>query len=159
MASLLPLPISILLFSLIFFCKIHLYLALADQSDIHDVIPDYGLPAGLIPGNVKSYTISDSGAFSIELNTPCYVHFDLLVYYDTQIKGKLSYGAVRDVSGIQAKKAFLWLPVTGIEASQADSTIQFFVGPFSKQFPASRFRDIPACESKVSIRTLNLDSI
>ncbi|WCJ28864.1 hypothetical protein M5689_010534 [Euphorbia peplus] len=126
-----------------------------NATDIHDIIPSYGLPLGLIPGNVKSYTLHDSGSFVVKLNSPCYVRFegiDQLVYYGVDIRGKLSYGAVKEVSGIQGKVSFFWFPVTGIEASEDGEKIWFFVGPFYKTFPAVTFTDIPACGSKVSLR-------
>lgn len=74
------------------------------------------------------------------------------------MKGKLSYGAVHDVSGIQAKKLFIWLSVSGIEADYDDGMIEFFVGSLSQKLPAKQFEDIPACKSKASLRT-NLESM
>ncbi|EEF31517.1 uncharacterized protein LOC8267791 [Ricinus communis] len=160
------LQISLYLLSLIFLSKTHLTFSLDPHRpflaqstiDVHDLLPLYGLPRGLLPENVKSYTLSPTGSFTIQLKTPCYVHFDRLVYYDKEIKGKLSYGAVNDVSGIQAKKLFLWVSVSAIEVSKDDGMIEFFVGPLSEKLPAAQFNDIPACKSKVALRT-NLESI
>ncbi|CAN0891080.1 hypothetical protein LINGRAHAP2_LOCUS16801 [Linum grandiflorum] len=117
-------------------------------------MPQYGLPRGLLPDGIQSYTLSPSdGSFTVLLKTTCYVHFgDHLVYYDKQIGGKLSYGAVRDASGIQAKKGFLWLPVTSIEVGKnGDGTIQFFVGPFSEKLSLDLFKDVPQCKSKAAL--------
>nr|CAD1828138.1 unnamed protein product [Ananas comosus var. bracteatus] len=58
------------------------------------------------------------------LPLPCYVHFfgiqaipeKTIVYDEKAIKWKLSYGSISDLSGIQVKKLFVWLPVTGIVA-------------------------------------------
>ncbi|KDP26932.1 hypothetical protein JCGZ_21025 [Jatropha curcas] len=163
--------ISLYLLSLFFLSKTHLSLSLTDPSlnrdrlplpqsilDVHDLLPLFGLPRGLLPDNVKSYTLSPSGSFTVQLKSTCYVHFDQLVYYAEEIKGKLSYGAVHDVSGIQAKKLFIWLPVSGIEVSRDDDMIEFFVGSLSQKLPAKQFEDIPACKSKVGLRN-NLDSM
>lgn len=121
--------------------------------DVHDLLPLYGLPKGLIPSDIKSYTLDKStGSFSIEMTRTCYVHFQQLVWYDKHIKGKLSYGAVHDVSGIQAKKLFLWLPVTGIEKVKNSDVLRFFVGALSEDLPAEQFQEIPQCKSKVSRR-------
>ncbi|KAH9740718.1 hypothetical protein KPL70_002316 [Citrus sinensis] len=112
--------------------------------DVHDLLPLYGLPKGLIPSDIKSYTLDKStGSFSIEMTRTCYVHFQQLVWYDKHIKGKLSYGAVHDVSGIQAKKLFLWLPVTGIETVKNSDVLRFFVGALSEDLPAEQFQEIP----------------
>ncbi|KAL3609072.1 hypothetical protein D5086_000092 [Populus alba] len=138
--------LSLYLLSLLLLSKSRLSLSLV-SSDIHDLLPQYGLPRGLLPDNVESYTLpSSDGSFEVKLKTPYYVHFDDVVYYDKVIKGKLSYGSVHDVSGIQAKKLFIWLPVTGIEVSKADDgMISFFVGPISEELPAKQFEDVPAC--------------
>lgn len=122
-------------------------------TDIHDLLPLYGLPKGLIPSDIQSYTLDKaSGLFSIEMTRTCYVHFQQLVWYDKHIKGKLSYGAVHDVSGIQAKELFLWLPVTGIEKVKNSDMLRFFVGALSEDLPAEQFQEIPQCKSKVSQR-------
>uniref|UniRef100_A0A6N2LWK4 DUF538 domain-containing protein n=1 Tax=Salix viminalis TaxID=40686 RepID=A0A6N2LWK4_SALVM len=92
---------------------------------------------------------SSDGSFEVKLKTTCYVHFDDVVYYDKVIKGKMSYGSVHDVSGIQAKKLFVWLPVTGIEVSKVDDgMVSFFVGPISEELPAKQFEDVPVCKRK-----------
>ncbi|XVF47490.1 hypothetical protein PTKIN_Ptkin03bG0113200 [Pterospermum kingtungense] len=126
---------------------------ISSTSDVHDLLPEYGLPRGILPNNVKSYTLSASREFTVELGSSCYVQFDdQLVYYEKKIGGKLSYGAVHDASGIQAKKLFLWLPVTGIEADQDSGMVHFFVGALSKTLPAKQFEDIPVCKSKAFLR-------
>ncbi|RDX62093.1 hypothetical protein CR513_59609, partial [Mucuna pruriens] len=130
--------------SLIWFSTV---LILIDGSpDIHDVLPQYGFPKGILPNNVISYTLSPEGFFTIQLQGPCYVHWEgQLVYYHTQIKGTLTYGTASHVSGIQAQKLFLWLPVTGIKLQQDSGMLEFFVGPLSQQLPAADFQDVPAC--------------
>ncbi|XWS73434.1 hypothetical protein CRYUN_Cryun02cG0128000 [Craigia yunnanensis] len=124
----------------------------SSTSDVHDLLPTYGLPKGILPNIVKSYTLSPTGDFTVNLESTCYVQFDQLVYYEKTIRGKLSYGAVHDVSGIQAKKLFLWLPVTGIEVDKNSGMVQFFVGPLSETLPAKQFEDIPVCKSKAFLR-------
>ncbi|KAF5748811.1 hypothetical protein HS088_TW04G00771 [Tripterygium wilfordii] len=128
-------------------------------NDVHDLLPQYGFPRGLIPANAKSYTLEDdTGSFTIHLEAPCYVQFDQLVWYDKIIKGRLTYGAVHDVSGIQAKKLFLWLPVTGIEVDKDAGMLEFYVGALSEKLPAKQFQEVPTCRGKGSLRT-NLASI
>ncbi|PRQ35601.1 hypothetical protein RchiOBHm_Chr5g0081761 [Rosa chinensis] len=122
--------------------------SLQSITDVHDLLPKYGLPRGLLPDNVRSYTLSDDGTFEIHLENPCYVHFDQLVYYNKNIKGKLSFGSVSDVSGIQAKKLFIWVSVTGMHMEQGSDSVEFYVGALSEKLPAKQFEDIPVCKSK-----------
>ncbi|XP_028759606.1 uncharacterized protein LOC114718456 [Neltuma alba] len=121
-------------------------LPLRSDPNVHDLLTKYGLPRGLLPNNVKSYALSSDGSFRVELQKPCYVQFDRLVYYDKVITGKLTYGSVSDVSGIQAKKLFIWLPVTGIKANEKSGTVEFYVGPLSEELPAHQFDEVPSCK-------------
>ncbi|KAJ0021572.1 hypothetical protein Pint_31362 [Pistacia integerrima] len=170
MASTSLLSISLSLLFLIFLSKPHFTLSLTNLhrpsqpvnsiTDVHDLLPLYGLPKGILPGNVKSFTLAnDTGAFSVELTSTCYVQFDQLVYYDKKIKGKLSYGAVSEVSGIQAKKLFLWLPVTGMEKVKGSDMVRFYVGALSEDLPSQQFQDIPVCKIKACSLRTNLASI
>lgn len=149
-------PFSILLVILTISTQTHFSFSIRETplkstSDVHEVLSLYGFPKGLLPNNVKSYTLSDDGSFEIELESECYVKFDLLVYYDKKIKGKLSYGSVSDVSGIQAKKLFLWVSVSGIKANQGSGTIDFYVGILSETLPAQQFQKIPACRKRACL--------
>ncbi|XP_008796684.2 uncharacterized protein LOC103712072 [Phoenix dactylifera] len=119
---------------------------------VHDMLPEYGLPQGLLPDSVKSYSLSPSGEFEVELKAPCYVQFSDLVYYEKNIKGKLTYGKISDLSGIQAKKVFIWVSVSGIEAHPAAGTVEFKVGFLSETLPVSEFERIPVCKAKASCR-------
>ncbi|KAG2675182.1 hypothetical protein I3760_13G172700 [Carya illinoinensis] len=166
-------PISLALVILVLFSKTHLSFSLRNPklntkhlssplqpvADVHDLLPQYGLPKGLLPNNVKSYTLSDDGSFTIELTSPCYVQFDQLVYYNKKVNGKLSYGSVSSVSGIQAKKLFLWVSVTGIQADKDSDSIEFYVGALSEKLPAKQFEDVPVCKSKACTTGAHPESI
>ncbi|XP_072989330.1 uncharacterized protein [Typha latifolia] len=118
----------------------------------NDILPKYGLPRGLLPDVVKSYSLSDDGEFEIELESPCYVQFSHLVYYEKVVKGKLSYGAISNLSGIQAKKLFLWVSISGIVAHPDAGTIEFQVGFISESLSEKEFEAIPVCKAKAAYR-------
>lgn len=124
--------------------------ATVSGSDIHDILPEFGLPKGILPDAVESYTLSPSdGAFNVQLTRPCYVKFDdQTVYYSENIQGKLTYGSISDVTGIQAKQFFLWLSVTGMDLDTGSNMIEFHVGVLSKKLPADMFLVVPDCKSK-----------
>ncbi|ESQ29950.1 hypothetical protein EUTSA_v10011815mg [Eutrema salsugineum] len=122
-------------------------------DDIHDLLPLYGFPKDLLPNNVKSYTLSDGGGFTVDLISPCYVNFvDQIVFYDKRIAGKLSYGSVKDVEGISAKEFFIWAPITAMKSDPSSGTIVFSVGFVSKTLPASMFENVPSCSRKTSLQ-------
>ncbi|XP_038880736.1 uncharacterized protein LOC120072336 isoform X2 [Benincasa hispida] len=139
------------LFLLILAVSTQTHLSFSTSTDIHDLLPLYGFPIGLLPNNVQSYTLSDDGSFDIQLQSDCYVKFTDLVYYGRNIKGKLSYGSLTDVSGIQVKKLFAWLPITGIKVSQGSKSIEFAVGFLSENLPVSMFESIPTCRKRASL--------
>ncbi|XP_057780214.1 uncharacterized protein LOC130998826 [Salvia miltiorrhiza] len=139
---------AIALLSLIFLSSAHLSLA---AIDVHDLLPLFNLPKGIIPREIKSFSFSNTdNSFTLELSSnPCYVTFDdQLVFYDRIIKGKLEYGKVSGVSGIQAKKFFIWVSVTGMEVDEENDLIEFHVGALSKKLPAADFQRVPSCKSK-----------
>ncbi|KAJ6819692.1 uncharacterized protein M6B38_400795 [Iris pallida] len=115
---------------------------------VHELLPKYGLPVGLVPDAVESYTLSSNGEFEIRLSSPCYVHFSSLAYYGRTIRGRLSYGAISDLEGVQAKKLFLWVSVTGMVAHQDAGVIEFQVGLLSQSLPYSEFLEVPKCSAK-----------
>ncbi|GMP92073.1 hypothetical protein CsSME_00042459 [Camellia sinensis var. sinensis] len=173
-----PSSISLYLFSLLLFSQTHICMSSRTRTkrptlnlnlnlnlpiaDIHDILPEYGFPKGIIPNAVKSYSLSSvDGSFEIELEQPCYVQFDKdeLIYYDKNIKGVLRYGSVSHVSGIQAKQLFLWVSVTGMDVDFNKDMIQVHVGPLSKNLPANQFQDIPNCINKASPHSSTTHSI
>ena len=119
------------------------------NNSISSILQQNGLPIGVLPSSVDSYDLYADGSFTVSLDTPCYVNFDYEVYYAQIITGKLSYGTISDLSGIQAKQALLWFTVTAIRVDiPVSGYIYFNVGPISKKLPISQFEDIPTCKSK-----------
>lgn len=125
--------------------------ASGEQETIYDVLRRNGLPIGLIPKVVKSYTLHDSGVFEVNLDKPCYTKFENPVYYDTLIKGNLSYGQIAGLSGVQAKELFLWFPVKVIRVDiPSTGFIYFDVGVIYKQLSISLFENPPDCHDNIS---------
>lgn len=124
--------------------------AITSQASIHDILAHYGLPVGLLPDTVKSYSLSEDGHFVVELEKTCYVQFNYLVYYDRTIKGKLSYGRITDLSGIQAEEFIIWVHVTGIKVDVPNSGyIYFQIGAISKKIEISWFDSVPSCKNSL----------
>lgn len=128
-------------------------------SSVHDMLVKFGLPKGLIPDTVTTYSLADNGKFELELERSCYVHFDNLVYYDKKISGNLTYGAISDLTGIQAKKLFVWVSVTGIEMDLGSDEIEFHVGFLSEKLPVKQFEEIPTCKKSACADRIQRASI
>ena len=121
------------------------------NKNIHELLPKYGLPVGLLPGNVVNYTLSADGEVTVELSSPCYIQFSLLAYYDKIFKGKVSYGRISDISGIQGRKFFVWASINNMNLNVDDGTIQFNDGILSEKLPVSEFNKVRPCENWVSL--------
>lgn len=113
---------------------------------LHDLLSENGFPKGLVPDAVESYTLAGDGTFQIRLKTnQCYVQFTDFFYYDRTIAGKLSYGRIADLSGIQVRKHVVWLPITDIWVD--GQTIQLMTGFLAETVPVSMFETIRSCEN------------
>ncbi|XP_057819867.1 uncharacterized protein LOC131032835 isoform X2 [Cryptomeria japonica] len=120
---------------------------------IYDALKMNGLPIGLLPKNVKNYTIDEEWSFEVHLDEPCYAKFENQVCYDTNIKGTISYGQIGNLSGIVAQDLFLWFPVKGIHVDVPSSGLIYFdVGVVYKQFSLSLFENPPDCKPKADRR-------
>ncbi|KAK4258229.1 hypothetical protein QN277_007701 [Acacia crassicarpa] len=149
-----PIGLTILTVSFFFFTIIIPSLSLShrDESNqtVYEILRTFGLPSGLLPDSVADYSFSSDGHFVVHLEKPCYVEFDYLVYYDTTITGKLSYGSITDLNGIQVRRFFLWLGVDEIRVDLPPSeSIYFQVGFINKKLAIDQFKTIHSCRDSV----------
>ncbi|CAM8964564.1 unnamed protein product [Rhodiola kirilowii] len=140
----------------IIFLSASAFAQLSDESNatVYEMLPKFGLPSGLLPSSVTSYSYTPTdGNFEVQLKKPCYIQFDYLVYYDRQITGKLKYGSITDLKGIQVQKFFLWLSVDEIRVDLPPSdSIYFQVGIVNKKLDVSQFKTVRACKNKALMR-------
>lgn len=119
-------------------------------STIHQLLKDHGLPGGLLPRGVQSYTLNESsGLLEARLSAPCYAKYDNgdLAFFDTMVRGNLSKGALRGVEGLAQEELFVWLPVKGIlVAGEQPGVIVFDIGYAHKSLSRSLFEDPPECK-------------
>ncbi|CAN4104102.1 unnamed protein product [Withania somnifera] len=114
---------------------------------IHELLKSKGLPAGLLPKEVKSYNLSNSGLLEVFLDGPCLAKFDTMALYDSVVRANLSYGSLAAVEGLSQQELFVWLPVKGIMVDNPLSgLILFDIGLAHKQLSLSLFEDPPHCK-------------
>ncbi|GMH10274.1 hypothetical protein Nepgr_012115 [Nepenthes gracilis] len=142
-----------LLLSFLFLCPTLSRGLLSVSQTVFEILPEYGLPSGLLPASVKNYSLSSDGSFVVELDKPCYVLFEYLVYYDKHITGTLRYGSITDLKGIQVQKFFLWLDVDEIKVDLPPSdSIYFQVGIINKKLDIDQFKTVHSCRSEKSLK-------
>ncbi|KAL8172399.1 hypothetical protein V2J09_024203 [Rumex salicifolius] len=114
---------------------------------IHELLRSKGLPAGLVPKEVKSYNLYENGRLEIFLDAPCLTKFENRVYFDSVVRANLSYGGLIGVVGLTQEELFIWLPVKDIIVNDPSSgLILFDIGLAHKQLSLSLFEDPPSCK-------------
>lgn len=123
----------------------------SNPPSVYQVLSEFGLPIGLLPDSVKSYTLSSNGTFTVELRNPCYVHFDYLVYYKTRISGKLEYGFISDIEGIQIQRFFMWFDINDIKVVDLPPSESIFiqVGFISRELDVAQFQSVKSCQQEL----------
>lgn len=116
---------------------------------IYDLLPMYGLPRGLLPDSVKSYSIAANGRFEVQLESPCYVEFEYLVYYAENISGVVKYGGIEELKGIQVRRFLLWFDVDAIKVDLPPSEFIYFeVGWITKKLKVDQFETVHSCRKE-----------
>ncbi|XVE80264.1 hypothetical protein DITRI_Ditri14bG0126000 [Diplodiscus trichospermus] len=134
---------NLLCFS-IFFC---FFSFSSSSSSIHDLLVSKGLPAGLLPKEVKSYTLSENGTLEVFLDGPCLTKYENRVFFDSVVRANLTYGSLIGVVGLSQEELFLWLPVKDIIVDDPKSgLILFDIGVAHKQLSLSLFEEPPVCK-------------
>ncbi|XP_021894730.1 uncharacterized protein LOC110812299 [Carica papaya] len=132
---------------ILFSISLSLFPLSAVSSSIHDLLRSRGLPAGLVPKEVRSYTLSDNGRLEVFLDGPCMTKFENRVFFDSVVRANLSYGSLSGVVGLTQEELFLWLPVKDIIVDDPKSgLILFDIGVAHKQLSLSLFEDPPDCK-------------
>ncbi|KAA0065854.1 hypothetical protein IC582_014465 [Cucumis melo] len=119
------------------------------STTIHDLLRSKGLPPGLLPKEVKSYSLSPNGLLQVFLDGPCLTKYENRVIFESVVTANLSYGSLIGVQGLTQEELFLWLPVKDIIVDDPNSgLILFDIGVAHKQLALSLFEDPPSCKSQ-----------
>ncbi|XP_042380023.1 uncharacterized protein LOC121972419 [Zingiber officinale] len=84
-------------------------------STVYNILQEYNLPPGILPDNVKSFSIASNGYFVIDLYGECYVDFEYVVYYAPRVSGFLGYGSISNLEGVQIRSYLIWYGVNYIK--------------------------------------------
>ncbi|KAI5321099.1 hypothetical protein L3X38_030170 [Prunus dulcis] len=115
---------------LIFFISINPRPSLSlseSPATVFEILPKYGLPSG-------TSTL-----------------FEYLVYYEKTITGKLTYGAITELKGIQVQRFLFWFDVDEIRVDLPPSdSIYFTVGIINKKLDVDQFQNVHSCRNGLS---------
>ncbi|GLJ10816.1 hypothetical protein SUGI_0135680 [Cryptomeria japonica] len=129
------------------FCSCVLYCSAQGDSNLtaYTVLEQYGFPPGLLPTNVKSYSLNEDGSFEIYFEGSCSFSLEsgYSLKYRDRITGHISTGSLKDLKGVSVKVMFFWLTIDGI-VREGDN-LEFSVGVASASFPVDNFIESPQC--------------
>lgn len=128
----------------------------ASATPIQSLLLSQGLPGGLFPENVKSFSLDPDGLLEVFLDQPCLAKFETKVYFDSVVRANLTYGRLQGLEGLAQQELFLWLPVKDIIVYDPSSgLILFDIGVAHKQLSLSLFEDPPPCKPQ-GIHPINI---
>ncbi|GAU34508.1 hypothetical protein TSUD_388200 [Trifolium subterraneum] len=141
--------LKIRFFVTIFVVLVIILPVISAYSSIQEVLRSYGLPAGLFPESIKSYSLDHNGVLEVKLDSPCIVKYETRVFFETVVRANLSFGQLKGLEGLSQEELFLWLPVKDIIVNDPSSgLIVIDIGLAYKQLSLSLFEDPPVCRSQ-----------
>ncbi|KAJ3695051.1 hypothetical protein LUZ60_000428 [Juncus effusus] len=116
----------------------------------YDELNRTGLPAGLLPSNVLSYSLHPtSGDFTLDLDESCRITLppdNYIAVYNRRITGRMVNGEISGLDGIKVRAFFRWWSITGIKSDGDD--VVFDVGVTSAKYGKRNFDVSPDCEGR-----------
>ncbi|WOK93965.1 hypothetical protein Cni_G02666 [Canna indica] len=126
--------------------------ALSNGTSIYDLLPQYGMPPGLLPDTVKSFSLEANGRFSVELDGSCYIDFDYPVSYEPSISGVIKYGSIEDLQGVKVRRFLIWFDVDTIKVDLPPSQyIYFQVGWITRKLGVQQFETVHSCNGNKAL--------
>ncbi|KAJ9153687.1 hypothetical protein P3X46_027105 [Hevea brasiliensis] len=142
-----------LFFCTLSFFALFLFPLLSLSASIHDLLISKGLPAGLLPKEVRSYNLSENGYLEVFLDGPCLTKFENRVFFESVVRANLTYRSLTGVVGLSQEELFLWLPVKDIIVDDPRSgLIMFDIGVAHKQLSLSLFEEPPDCKPQGELK-------
>ncbi|RWW35907.1 hypothetical protein BHE74_00059112 [Ensete ventricosum] len=126
--------------------------SLSNGTTVYDLLPEYGLPPGILPDTVKSFSLTSSGQFVTKLYGSCYVDFEYLVYYEPGVSGVVKYGAIEELQGVQIRRYLVWFNVDTIRLDPSSSEFIYFQGSWiTLKLRIDQFQTVHSCRDSISL--------
>ncbi|RRT59315.1 hypothetical protein B296_00045939 [Ensete ventricosum] len=126
--------------------------SLSNGTTVYDLLPEYGLPPGILPDTVKSFSLTSSGQFVTKLYGSCYVDFEYLVYYEPRVSGVVKYGAIEELQGVQIRRYLVWFNVDTIRLDPSSSEFIYFQGSWiTLKLRIDQFQTVHSCRDSISL--------
>ncbi|XP_037428852.1 uncharacterized protein LOC119294712 [Triticum dicoccoides] len=132
----------------------------AKNKTIYELLPLFGLPAGVFPANVTAFSLAGNGSLAVDLAGPCYVHFEYLTYFEPRVTGVLRYGSLTELEGVQVRRFLVWFSVVRVKVDLPPPPrfVYLDIGWITRKLPAADFQSVHACEAGKRRRRCRLPS-
>ncbi|KAF6173565.1 hypothetical protein GIB67_022924 [Kingdonia uniflora] len=120
--------------------------AIDQQPSVYEVLESYDFPLGLLPKGVTGYELDPTtGRFSAYLNGSCSFSLEdsYQLRYKSTIKGSISNGKLKDLSGVSVKILLFWVDI--VEVDRSGDELTFSVGIAWANFGVENFEEQPQC--------------
>lgn len=117
-----------------------------EKLSAYEELQRYDFPMGILPKGVQHYKLNPkTGEFSAYLNSTCSFKLEnsYQLNYKPVIKGVISKGKLRKLSGVSVKVVLLWLNI--VEVERKGNNLEFSVGLASANFPIENFEECQQC--------------
>ncbi|URD98008.1 hypothetical protein MUK42_29480 [Musa troglodytarum] len=126
--------------------------SLSNGTTVYDLLPEYGLPPGILPDTVKSFSLASGGRFVTKLYGTCYVDFEYVVYYEPRVSGVVKYGAIDELQGVQIRRYLAWFNVDTIRLDPSSSDFIYFEGSWiTLKLRIDQFQTVHSCRGSLSL--------
>ncbi|XP_060181329.1 uncharacterized protein LOC132610938 [Lycium barbarum] len=117
-----------------------------EKPSAYEELQRYDFPMGILPKGVKDYELNTkTGEFAAYLNSTCSFRLEnsYQLNYEPVIKGVISKGRLRKLSGVSVKVLLVWVNI--VEVKRKGDNLEFSVGLASANFPVDNFEECPLC--------------
>uniref|UniRef100_A0A453H4G8 Uncharacterized protein n=1 Tax=Aegilops tauschii subsp. strangulata TaxID=200361 RepID=A0A453H4G8_AEGTS len=131
------------------------------NKTIYELLPLFGLPAGVFPANVTAFSLAGNGSLAVDLAGPCYVHFEYLTYFEPRVTGVLRYGSLTELEGVQVRRFLVWFSVVRVKVDLPPPPrfVYLDIGWITRKLPAADFQSVHACEAGKRRRSSTLSFV
>uniref|UniRef100_A0A0D3G4M6 Uncharacterized protein n=1 Tax=Oryza barthii TaxID=65489 RepID=A0A0D3G4M6_9ORYZ len=124
------------------------------NATLSEILPRYGLPPGVFPTSVTAFTLAANGSLAVDLQGPCYAHYEYLTYFEARVVGLLRYGSLTNLSGVKVHRFLVWFDVIRVKVDLPlpPHYVYLDIGWITRKLPADEFESPHKCDDSKKCR-------
>ncbi|BAS92865.1 uncharacterized protein [Oryza sativa Japonica Group] len=124
------------------------------NATLSEILLRYGLPPGVFPTSITAFTLAANGSLAVDLQGPCYSHYEYLTYFEARVVGLLRYGSLTDLSGVKVRRFLVWFDVIRVKVDLPPPPhyVYLDIGWITRKLPADEFESPHKCDDSKKCR-------